>query len=833
MKLKENKKIIGLALSLVFVSVFLLVNPVRAGWGLDILSGICGAIVSALGWVLIKLMGVLVYFAQYNGFIKSAVVINGWVIMRDICNMFFVLILLIIAFATILRIEEYNYKKWLPKLILMAILINFSKMICGLLIDAAQIIMLTFVNSFKDVAGANLTSALGIDKWQSINDEVKVSDWEVAASLVLAVVYVIISIVVIAAMLSMIAMRIIMLWIFVVLSPLAYLLAAFPAGKSYSSRWWKEFTQHLITGPVLAFFIWLSFTSLASFNSQEFITGVTADMGGTSAGTTSTFGTSSILVKFIVAIGLLLGGMRIARELGGEAGEAAGAGLNRLSKMGKATARGVGGAVGAVTGYNFAKRKFGEYQKETKEKIQAKSDLVYETAKGKAKGTIKGAANVVGSVAGGLEPQWSKSTRNWVKNNKVTDFIGTSDSAKKESKEKRDEKKRRYEAYTDGVYKDKDGREYKHDTATNKYYSDATAAELAAGGPAKVVAKNAKGEEITKLSETAARFKDGMRDGMNPSEALKNQQVDKKIDAQQKTLDASGVSTAELKRIMNDSAVNKNRRLAAAMTLAIKNGFKNSDHKAGRQDVNNAKALIGDNDVVLKKFNEAVNKSCAHLNHDLETEKGRADFKKGMDSGKIDGYGLDSSAYTSKELIKTLKEFSGFDFADSISRASSKSAQHRNNINSGLVAAKNQDLDGGAKVYDGVKKELNAYSKLIARLSGDMTAAFSNKDGKFDGDSSIATEKYMEMAKPSWLANFDNDQLKKNGTNDATVDMINKAMAKGIQVNTIVSLEKTGSNPETVRRLLGSIGKHEANTDKDKEIKKNNVLKNITPINPD
>jgi hypothetical protein len=50
---------------------------------------------------------------------------NGWVITRDIANMFFIVILLVIAFATILQIEQYNYKKWLPKLILMAILINF------------------------------------------------------------------------------------------------------------------------------------------------------------------------------------------------------------------------------------------------------------------------------------------------------------------------------------------------------------------------------------------------------------------------------------------------------------------------------------------------------------------------------------------------------------------------------------------------------------------------------------------------------------------------------------------------------------------------------------
>ena len=66
--------------------------------------------------------------------------------------MFFVVVLLIIALATILNQEKYSYKTWLPKLILMAVLINFSKMICGLIIDVAQVVMMTFVNAFKDVS---------------------------------------------------------------------------------------------------------------------------------------------------------------------------------------------------------------------------------------------------------------------------------------------------------------------------------------------------------------------------------------------------------------------------------------------------------------------------------------------------------------------------------------------------------------------------------------------------------------------------------------------------------------------------------------------------------
>ena len=362
MKLKANKKIIGLSLSLVIASVFLLVSPARADWGLDLLSGICNAIVSALGWILIKLMGILVYFAQYNSFIQSSVVSNGWVIVRDVCNMFFVLILLIIAFATILRIEEYNYKKWLPKLILMAILINFSKMICGLLIDAAQIIMLTFVNSFKDVAGANLTNALGIQNWQKIKDDSgSISDYEVAAALVLAVIYVIISIIVITAMLAMIAMRIVMLWIYIVLSPAAYLMSAFPAGKKYAGQWWSQFTQNLIVGPVLAFFIWLSFTSLASFDNRTFVSSASqadvasgANSTATSSAESTPFGTSDVMVKFIVAIGLLLGGMKITQEIGGVAGSAAGKVFSKGNALALKGGKALAGGVGAVTGYNYA-----------------------------------------------------------------------------------------------------------------------------------------------------------------------------------------------------------------------------------------------------------------------------------------------------------------------------------------------------------------------------------------------------------------------------------------------------------------------------------------------
>ena len=351
-ELKKQKYLASLVL--IVFAVFFIAFPTHATGGnfaTWLISGIAQVFVSVLGWILSFVIGILVYIAQYNKFIDSNVVVVGWVIIRDICNMFFVIVLLIIAFATILKLENYSYKKWLPKLILMAILINFSKMICGLMIDAAQIIMLTFVNAFKDIGGGNMVNLLGIQDWQSLKGIEEVSSWEITAAYVLSVIYAAVALIVVVAMLAMLVMRIIMLWIYVVLSPLAYLMSAFPGGSKYASSWWSEFTKNLIVGPVLAFFIWLSFTSLANFQTNSLEIAGTPDNRDQISCELDTngvckYGTSDILLKFIIAIGMLLGGLKITSEIGGEAAKVAG----KVAESGKKVAYSTGKWMGRQLG---------------------------------------------------------------------------------------------------------------------------------------------------------------------------------------------------------------------------------------------------------------------------------------------------------------------------------------------------------------------------------------------------------------------------------------------------------------------------------------------------
>lgn len=374
----KNRKL-WLATLLIFAASFLSAPNVLAksagDWAGEVVGGIIYVFIWALGLVLILVMKGLILIASYQNFIGSGAVQEGWTVVRDLSNMFFVVILLVIAFSTILHLENYSYKKWLPKLVLMAVLINFSKTICGLLIDVAQIIMLTFVNAFKDVAGGNLIEMLGIREIVTLAEgSDPVGFWQIVGAYVLGLIYMIIALVVITTMMMMLVMRLVMIWIYVVLSPLAYLLAAFPGGAQYASQWWSEFIKNLVVGPVIAFFIWLSFAALQTGNysdvtdvgtanigaEQEAFTGTIAKVDGASTPSMGTkASTPGVLIKFVIGIGMLIGGLKVAQQIGGAAGSVAGNGMGKLAAMGAATAafgKKWGGKV--ATGDNLAARKF-------------------------------------------------------------------------------------------------------------------------------------------------------------------------------------------------------------------------------------------------------------------------------------------------------------------------------------------------------------------------------------------------------------------------------------------------------------------------------------------
>lgn len=403
---KKNKNSIIFFSCIILGSVVFLFFPnlAQAGIGNSIAKLIAWILLPVI-WLLGKLvslfLSILIAIAQYNDFIKSAAVTYGWTIVRDFANMFFVLILLVIAFATILRVESYNLKTWLPKLVIMAILINFSKLICGVIIDFAQVIMLTFLGAVKEITGGTMIELLGVSKILEFNESevegIEVSGWTILSSVILGVIMMIVAVVVIVVMLMMIIVRMVMIWIYIVLSPLAYLLASFPQGKKYSERWWSDFSKNVIVGPIIAFFLWLSFASLGGVEgSAEMekmgpaVAGVDVNSSDVSA-TITTAGSFEHMIKFLVSIGMLVGGLMIAQEMGGMAGKIAGKGLAKLQSMGAGAVKGVQRGAKRVTGIERAQNAVKAYKakKESERQATAQRDAgVIQTGVGALKTTL-------------------------------------------------------------------------------------------------------------------------------------------------------------------------------------------------------------------------------------------------------------------------------------------------------------------------------------------------------------------------------------------------------------------------------------------------------------
>ncbi|MFA6466730.1 MAG: hypothetical protein WCV71_02640 [Patescibacteria group bacterium] len=295
-----------------------------------------------LTWTIQLEMELLRLVARYNNFTNEGGVMLGWIALRDLSNMFFILILLVIAFATILRISNYGYQQLLKKTFIIAILINFSKTIVGFMIDVVQVVMLTFISAIDEVMAGGVVVAIGLHKLTQIQlpgDGVPMEDYVLA--LVMGAVFLAILVVVMGVMVMMLMMRIVALWVAIVLAPLAFVASIFPATKSFYSRWIKELGTNLVTGPMLAFFMWLTFTIVGNGEAYRTFLNDNPSMPGP----TEFLGTAN-MVNYVVAISLLLMGIKMASASGAAGASFAAKGMGMINNTASKLARRYPMAVG-------------------------------------------------------------------------------------------------------------------------------------------------------------------------------------------------------------------------------------------------------------------------------------------------------------------------------------------------------------------------------------------------------------------------------------------------------------------------------------------------------
>lgn len=383
----KNKKLILAALVLAAVFVVFFGNT---AWAADeapsklaaVLAWIFYGLSWALGAILSIVLEVLLKVAKYNDFLNQPAVTEGWKIVRDVCNNFFIVVLLVIAVGTALRVPNYHYKNLLPKLLVMAVLINFSKMFAGIMIDFAQVVMLTFANPLAEADGqAIILAAINLPAASSLTELTKVFDnnkdgyniWDVLVAFVFALIVSVVVVVVSTIIMIMLIYRIVMLWFLVILSPAAFFLSTFPKGQQYAGQWWSMMAKYLVVGPVMVFFLFLSLFTMSNMVADQGLDNnlglsgnlmnapkapnpdtatVTVDGGPPRTVQFSDLASSKGLFNFTIVIGLMVGSLVMGQQAGVAGGKWAGKGLGALQKWGKGAAgmalRNVGGAATKV-----------------------------------------------------------------------------------------------------------------------------------------------------------------------------------------------------------------------------------------------------------------------------------------------------------------------------------------------------------------------------------------------------------------------------------------------------------------------------------------------------
>ncbi len=346
--------------------------------------GIEGKLLNFLGQILYFLMVVvpggimtlillmLTKILSYSDFANEPVINIGWSVLRDLGNMFFIAILLTIAIGTILKSSRYGYQQNLRRLIVMAILINFSKTIVLFFIDLSQAVTIAFVNAFIDSLQAGYLRLLGLTSVINFGNDPTgtifgpaIDDLTVLTRIVLAGIMIIIATLVIAVITFIFALRIIYFAFIIVLAPLAFVASTMPTAKKYYDEWWDTFGKYLVVGPVLAFFLWFAFTMVSQNNfvgfkdgegevkGEDEIVAKGKDVSGDSLADT--------LKRYFIGIALLMGALTMADKLGvagasmGRAvsGKITGAGKRVL--VGKSGAGGVLGLGRAGAGFTVGK----------------------------------------------------------------------------------------------------------------------------------------------------------------------------------------------------------------------------------------------------------------------------------------------------------------------------------------------------------------------------------------------------------------------------------------------------------------------------------------------
>lgn len=283
-----HKKLFSIGLLSAFLELAL-VHRAHAGLVGDLIGSVSSwvvikillVILGAISWIAQKIFmggGMLIELAmRLNNTIldpnANIFLFKGWTVLVSVADLALVIALIIIAFATMLDFQTYGMKKALPRLIVIALLVNFSLVIPGVFIDMSGMVTEFFLKQsglVGDGISSVLAGAFNISGFLETQNSGVASavfeklSFQAVGSMFFVVIFTMIGSIILLTMAILLFIRFFILTFMLVLTPVIFVAWIFPATKGHWDKWWNDFIRWTMFPPVMIFFVWLSLVSLNS-----------------------------------------------------------------------------------------------------------------------------------------------------------------------------------------------------------------------------------------------------------------------------------------------------------------------------------------------------------------------------------------------------------------------------------------------------------------------------------------------------------------------------------------------------------------------------------------
>ena len=355
--------------------------------------GAVGGILQVIGLFMLffagQLLDAAIPFSIDSANLLTEPIRLGWTIFRDLANMAFIFILLYIAVMTILQTSNFQTKKLLASVIIIALLVNFSFFLTGIVIDASNILALFIYNAITQcpvnitcsaVGGirplsevfmeglelTSLSSRLSFEFLRPVD-----SSFEIVLNFFMQGILYIVAASALFAGAILFILRVVILMFILILSPIAFVALALPGTNQYWKDWLHKLMGNAFVAPV---YLLLIAIVIAIIDSKSLV--ISSDPLASTRISQPATGDFGIILTYILVLGLIQGSLIISKRMAGDIANLA------VKWTGKVTGMAVAGGIGFNSMiFRTGFRGFGQAMNKLNREVTKESSAVKRAAK--------------------------------------------------------------------------------------------------------------------------------------------------------------------------------------------------------------------------------------------------------------------------------------------------------------------------------------------------------------------------------------------------------------------------------------------------------------------